>query len=692
MLEFPLLLAGPIIRRIEPTQVFIWIATSRSMQIEAEFFQIKNVDGSYTYQELVIVSEAMKVKIGTQLFVYLIKITPSNHSFPVDSLIGYNLWFTKDSKTYDLKSLGLLTPGHPDSIVYGKLKYPTFQIKSSQNTSHIFYGSCRKLHGEGEDTLAYADSILDKHHTDVDNRPDHLFLMGDQIYADDVADPLITVISKISNLLIGQHEPLHQLDQRFEREPFCTTSYQVNGRQFIMETFCQFTSSRAQNHLVELGEYAAMYVLSWSPVLWDFAQAYDLFESFEELENQRLIHYVFSCKKGGSKEHKLERQKMNDRFIEQQEALVSLRSTLTHVRRLFANIPTYMIFDDHDLTDDWNITAEWKKNVWDEPLGRHVIANGLAAYWAFQGWGNDPDSFDLDFIEQMESYFKTIRKGTFLSSNYTQGVNFLWQYDSWHFVAHTYPKAVFLDTRTQRQYSSTPKPLKFGHKIEETTECPLLLSKQGWLKVSKVLQESDWESKTPIIIVSATPVYGMGLIESFLHDFVEPFQIVGIDVRTSFDFEAWKYNGEGFTKLLYHVAEWNPSECIFLSGDVHYASSVKAIVTFPAGSKLSIHQFTSSPFKNRSFTGVWGVLMKGVISLNSFKRKHKDIYRICDPSYTISHVDKKEVQKPFLWMDQLRYQLLGKGSIIETTNNLGLLTVSSNSITNTLIVEGTNDS
>lgn len=92
-----------------------------------------------------------------------------------------------------------------------------------------------------------------------------------------------------------------------------------------------------------------------------------------------------------------------------------------------------MIFDDHDITDDWNISANWKKNVYNAPLGRHVIANGLTAYWAFQGWGNDPDAFDDDFLQLMKSYLKKLRNGYITTSRHEKWVTNLWNFDSWHF-------------------------------------------------------------------------------------------------------------------------------------------------------------------------------------------------------------------------------------------------------------------
>lgn len=65
------------------------------------------------------------------------------------------------------------------------------------------------------------------------------------------------------------------------------------------------------------------------------------------------------------------------------------------VRRALANVPTYMIFDDHDVTDDWNLNPEWCKRVFaidavrTRPLGRQVVRNALASYAVFQDWGND---------------------------------------------------------------------------------------------------------------------------------------------------------------------------------------------------------------------------------------------------------------------------------------------------------------
>ena len=70
--------------------------------------------------------------------------------------------------------------------------------------------------------------------------------------------------------------------------------------------------------------------------------------------------------------------------------------SLPRVRRALANVPTYMVFDDHDVTDDWNIGRAWRDRVHTSPLGRRIITNALVAYALFQDWGNDPLRYRKD--------------------------------------------------------------------------------------------------------------------------------------------------------------------------------------------------------------------------------------------------------------------------------------------------------
>ena len=61
-------------------------------------------------------------------------------------------------------------------------------------------------------------------------------------------------------------------------------------------------------------------------------------------------------------------------------------------RRVLAHLPSFMIFDDHEVTDDWNADPGWLQMVHSErdrlKLWPHTITDALCAYWMYQGWGN----------------------------------------------------------------------------------------------------------------------------------------------------------------------------------------------------------------------------------------------------------------------------------------------------------------
>ena len=82
-----------------------------------------------------------------------------------------------------------------------------------------------------------------------------------------------------------------------------------------------------------------------------------------------------------------------DAILMEIRALQKFHAGLPKVRRLLANVPTYMTFDDHEVTDDWNLSGAWVTAVNASPLGRAVLRNALLAFGLFQAWGNDPDHF-----------------------------------------------------------------------------------------------------------------------------------------------------------------------------------------------------------------------------------------------------------------------------------------------------------
>ena len=58
------------------------------------------------------------------------------------------------------------------------------------------------------------------------------------------------------------------------------------------------------------------------------------------------------------------------------------------VRWLFSVIPTAMIFDDHDVHDDWNTSAAWRRDVTALPWWGSRIEGAYQSYWVYQHLGN----------------------------------------------------------------------------------------------------------------------------------------------------------------------------------------------------------------------------------------------------------------------------------------------------------------
>lgn len=58
------------------------------------------------------------------------------------------------------------------------------------------------------------------------------------------------------------------------------------------------------------------------------------------------------------------------------------------VRWLLSTVPSCMIFDDHDVIDDWNTSAAWQEEIRATPWWHERIVSGLMSYWVHQHLGN----------------------------------------------------------------------------------------------------------------------------------------------------------------------------------------------------------------------------------------------------------------------------------------------------------------
>jgi phosphodiesterase/alkaline phosphatase D-like protein len=67
------------------------------------------------------------------------------------------------------------------------------------------------------------------------------------------------------------------------------------------------------------------------------------------------------------------------------------------IRWLLSTISTAMIFDDHDVHDDWNTSSAWVEQMRAQPWWEERITSALTSYWIYQHLGNlAPDDLERD--------------------------------------------------------------------------------------------------------------------------------------------------------------------------------------------------------------------------------------------------------------------------------------------------------
>ena len=271
--------------------------------------------------------------------------------------VGANLWITvltagapgggtfEAGRVYEYE-LGASWQATRGPIPWGDVSLPaatrpTFLAPPANAADLVVYHtSCRKPHGGGRDGLSLA--LVDMA-TRFDAAPapqPHLLVMsGDQIYADEVGHPLMPRVLRVAQDMIGIDE-----SDVFGPPP------PIGGRGPGTNAL-GYTGATA-NHLWTYGEFMAMYLLAWSPVLWPAAL-------LEFPTNPPLLPDV-------------DPDVSKESWDRDRDNVGLFQSALPQVHRVLANVPSLMIFDDHEITDDWNIDLPWVNTV-------YASTNGVAA-------------------------------------------------------------------------------------------------------------------------------------------------------------------------------------------------------------------------------------------------------------------------------------------------------------------------
>ncbi|MEY2514065.1 MAG: hypothetical protein QOJ89_1423, partial [bacterium] len=565
----PHILAGPILRRTDATGAWVWLATSEKVDVTASTYDAKSsVDAKPAASGLdgitpLASGTATSTAYGAALHVTVVGMLPaSGAALPSGQLLAYDLEIVTASGT----KLRLDSRANPDlagddRIAYPPYSLPTFFVAPATSVN-LLHGSCRKVHGDDDDAFAGVDAVLSASVADLVKRPSALFLTGDQIYADDVHEAMAKPLDDLGRRVVGFDE----LVPAYPGKPAVAISTLTDGNRghLLADVFTadhpdNIKKSSARNQLVGFADFVAMHLLHWNRAVWPAT------------------------------------------IPGADQNIRAFRSSLTAVRRGMANIPTYMMLDDHEVTDDWNRTKGWQAKAEASPLGRRIIANGIVAFWALQGCGNDPAAPPPDAVAlgaATAAFFAGRGQGD--PTVYEKAAL---AFRDFSFVAPTHPKAVVVDMRTTR--GPDAGDLVDGRAPDPGAPCEIL-GKRGvdaFIERAKAVCEPGGL----LVVVAPAPVVGYAQWER-PQEFVAELDIKPLNADVV-DLESWHGNPAAYHRFLLAITEEvKPGATLFLSGDVHFAHVAKAVLTpqrqpGQSQAQFGFTQMTSSSLKHRHTGG-----------------------------------------------------------------------------------------
>nr|WP_285622873.1 alkaline phosphatase D family protein [Kineosporia sp. NBRC 101677] len=273
------------------------------------------------------------------------------------------------------------------------------------------------------------------------------------------------------------------------------------------------------------------------------------------------------------------------------------------IRWLMSTVPIAMIFDDHDVHDDWNTSRSWRQDVKKTSWWAERIVGGLVSYWVYQHIGNlSPQELAADEVYQRvlqcakngEDAAPMLREfAEMADAEADGGKGYRWSF--WRDLGRT--RLVVIDSRCGRmldgEYRSMLSDAEFAwveEKARGDFDHLLIGTSLPWLMAPALHQIEAWNEH----LAEGGGRRGW----------------VGEQLRRASDLEHWPAFRESFDRLSRLIADVasgehgspKPASVCVLSGDVHHSYICEADVTplmreVPADAS-KVYQLTCSPVHN----------------------------------------------------------------------------------------------
>jgi len=296
-------------------------------------------------------------------------------------------------------------------------------------------------------------------------------------------------------------------------------------------------------------------------------------------------------------------------------------------RWLLSTVPSAMIFDDHDMIDDWNISASWVHDIRTEPWWERHVIDGLMSYFVYQHLGNvSPDVIAeeglLEALVGVDDGTELLRQWATGSEQSTPHVGG-YRFSYCRSVGDV--SVVVIDCRNARVLSDSQR---------------LMVGPQEWDWVAEQARAAEGH----LVLATSVPVY----IPDGLHDlqawnerlcdgrFGDRVASWSEKLRRSLDLEDWSAFGKSYQQFASLVDELryrydSPRSIVVASGDIHFSYAARVPSRYGADREADpliadppVWQIVSSPIRNALIPHERSVLR---LSLGRLGRVAGDVLR-----------------------------------------------------------------
>ena len=267
------------------------------------------------------------------------------------------------------------------------------------------------------------------------------------------------------------------------------------------------------------------------------------------------------------------------------------------VRWLLSTIPASMVFDDHEMIDDWNTSAAWREEVTGSDWWQRRIAGGLVSYWVYQHLGNlSPNELADNDVWQAIAAAPDEDAGPLLDEM-ARTADTAPHTVRWSYVRHWgTARLIMVDSRAGRVLTEDDRKIlddeefnwveaAVARSVADGVEHVLIGTSLPWLLPHSVHDLERWNETLSVRHAG------------------KPLGRLAEKLRQAADLEHWAAFGQSFERLAALVVRMGrgelgrpPATALVLSGDVHHAYAAELVN--PGGLDTRVHQLTVSPLHN----------------------------------------------------------------------------------------------